>query len=141
MALRPHWRPGDDLPRPEGYPDRPLSDPYVDVFLKNVPVDRTIRFALETRASRYQSFKRWATRAAGFVPGLVGLVRGRPVRGAIVLGLSLTLALLVWAPSGLLLEPVDSGAPGTQRWVALGGLGLLWIASMVRAFRWPEEAA
>ncbi|MEZ4473023.1 MAG: hypothetical protein R3F60_20015 [bacterium] len=125
----------------QGYPDRPLSDPYVDVFLKNVPVDRTIRFALETRASRYQSFKRWATRAAGFVPGLVGLVRGRPVRGAIVLGLSLTLALLVWAPSGLLLEPVDSGAPGTQRWVALGGLGLLWIASMVRAFRWPEEAA
>ncbi|MCB9549379.1 MAG: tetratricopeptide repeat protein [Myxococcales bacterium] len=125
----------------QGYPDRPLSEQYIDVFLKNVPVDRTIRFALETRAARYTRFKRWATLAAGLVPGLVGLVRGRPLRGALVLGASLALGLLVWAPSGLLLEPVDTGVPGTLRWVCLGGLGLLWILSLIRAFRWPEEAA
>jgi tetratricopeptide (TPR) repeat protein len=127
--------------RAAGYPERPLCDAWIDAFVKNVPMDRQIRFGLEVRAARYLAFKRWGTRVAGLVPGLVGLLRGAPLRGTLVLGVATVLGLLVLMPNGLLLEPIELPTASIERWVLASVLGIIWAVGLVRAFRWPEEVA
>ena len=122
-----------------GRPERPLCDAYTEVFVKNTPVDRQIRFALEVRTGRYLALQRWATRIAALVPGLVGLTRGRPLRGALVLSFAAVLGLMILLPHGILLEPVELPSGGGERWVLGTILAALWLFGMVRAVRWPEE--
>lgn len=123
-----------------GRPRQPLDDEYMAVFVNNTPVDRAVRFKLEATASRWATLRRWGTRACGLVPGLLGMVRGRPVRGALVTGVSVVLGLRLLMPQGVLLDPVASGRTGGVQWVVVSLLGLIWLVSIVRAFRWTEES-
>lgn len=122
-----------------GRPDAPLDDEYVAIFVHNKPADRRDRFALEARMARFSTLRRWGTRLCGLVPGLLGMVRGRPLRGAFVAALTLLLLLSLWLPDGVLLDPVNINRVGMERWLFVGLLGLIWVLSLLRAFRWIEE--
>jgi hypothetical protein len=67
------------------------------------------------------------------------MVRGRPVRGAIVAALTLFLVLQLVLPNGVLLDPITINRVGLERWLFVGLLGVIWLVGMLRAFRWVEE--
>ncbi len=114
-----------------------LCEPCTNLFVRNLPVDRRIRYQKEVAIGRLQLALRWGTRIAGLLlPGLAGLMRGRPLRGALLLALAILLALRLLLPHGLLLEPAPATLPThAQNWTLLGGLGVLWLVSAVRAFQ------
>ncbi len=127
----------------EAPPVHPQCEQCVNLFVRNIPVDRRVRFQKEQTVARYAAFRRWGTRALGLlVPGTVDLVRGNPLRGAAMVAATTVLAVwLVW-PDGLLLEPVtlgvDPDATPVGRVVLIAGLAALWVTSLLRAVRWKE---
>ncbi len=124
-----------------GPPERPLCGQCENLFVKNVPVDRRVRFEKEEAIARYASLRRWATRVAGVaMPGLVGLVRGEPLRGALWAALTLVVGLRLLLPEGLLIDPVrlPDGGTAVGTWLTAALLLALWVYAAVRAFRWPE---
>lgn len=126
----------------QGRPDRPQCDQCLNLFVRNVPVDRRVRFEKEEAIERHEAVRRWATRIGGaVVPGLAGLARGRPVRGALVAAAALTLLIWLLSPEGLLIEPVRLPEARTSitAWAAGVALVALWVMSVLRAFRWPED--
>lgn len=120
-----------------------LCEQCTNLFVKNVPVDRRIRFKKEEQIGRYQWALRWGTRLSGvLLPGLAGILRGRPVRGALLLTAALVLARHLLLPHGLLLDPVPHPAPPAhQTAVIAAALGLLWLASAVLTFRLTRSEA
>lgn len=128
-----------------GPPDHPQCEQCVNLFVRNIPVDRRVRYQKEQTVARFSAFRRWGTRALGlFVPGTVDLVRGQALRGAAFVGLSVVLAVLIIWPDGLLLEPVpDAGADPDAipiaRILPIAALALLWLGHVVRAARWKER--
>lgn len=123
-----------------GRPDATYDDEYVAVFVHNTPSDRRDRFALEARMARFTSVKRWVTRACGVVPGLVGMVRGRPIWGAFMAAAALFLMLRLVMPEGVLLEPVTL-TQSSSHWFVMVLLGLVWAYSLFKAWRLSEELA
>ena len=123
-----------------GRPDATFDDEYVAVFVHNKPSDRRDRFALEARMARFASVKRWITRACGLIPGLVGMVRGRPIWGVFVAGLALFLGLRLAMPEGVLFEPITLTQSGSH-WFVMVLLGLVWAYSMFKAWRLSAELA
>ena len=121
-----------------GRPEATYDDEYVAVFVHNKPSDRRDRYALEARMARFATIKRWVTRACGLVPGLVGMVRGRPIWGAVVAAAALFLALRLLMPEGVLLEPITL-LHGGGHWFVMTLLGLVWAHGMYRAWRMSEE--
>lgn len=121
-----------------GRPELPLDDEYVAVFLHNKPIDRSLRFKLEATVGRWEAVRRWGTRLCGLVPGLLGMVRGRPIWGAILAGVSVLLALRLIMPEGVLLDPVTINRVGGERWIFIGLLGVIWLYGMIKAIRWHE---
>jgi tetratricopeptide (TPR) repeat protein len=113
-----------------------LCEPCTNLFVRNMPVDRRVRFQKEVEIGRTQLALRWGTRAAGLaLPGLAGFMRGRPLRGALLLALALLVALRLLLPHGLLLEPAPAPTlSASQTYALLGALGVLWLVSLVRAF-------
>lgn len=122
-----------------GRPQLPLDDEYVAVFVHNKPVDRTVRYKLEATMSRWSAVQRWGTRICGLVPGLLGMVRGRPIWGAILAALTVLLSLRLLMPEGVLLDPITVARVGAERWIFIGLLAFIWIYGMYRAIRWTEE--
>ncbi len=126
----------------QGRPDRPQCEQCLNLFVRNVPVDRRVRFEKEEAIERHEALRRWATRIGGAaVPGLAGLTRGRPVRGALMAAAALTLLIWLVSPEGLLIEPVrlpEARTPITA-WAAGVALLALWVTAGVRALRWPED--
>lgn len=123
-----------------GRPDATYDDEYVAVFVHNKPSDRRDRYALEARMARFATIKRWVTRACGLVPGLVGMVRGRPIWGAIVAASALFLVLRLAMPEGVLFEPITL-THGGSHWFVMLLLGLVWVYGMFKAWRLSEELA
>ncbi|MCA9538908.1 MAG: hypothetical protein KC620_08465, partial [Myxococcales bacterium] len=123
----------------EGPPDQPQCDQCVSLFVRGAPVDRRVRFAKEQSVARVEALRTWSTRVGGLLlPGLVDMVRGNAIRGAIVAGVALVLVLRLIEPDGLLFEPVPQPGAGGIRWWVVVVLALLWAAHAVRAFRWSE---
>ena len=111
----------------------PLCEQCNNLFIRNIPVDRRIRFEKEERIARFRLVRRWGLRASSLaLPGLPSLLQGHPLRGGLAVVLVALLALRIALPHGLLLEPYD-GAPLDALWtsIAAGGLGLLWLGSIV----------
>jgi hypothetical protein len=121
----------------------PLCEQCTNLFVRNIPVDRRIRFKKEEEIGRFQLAQRWATRVLGaLLPGLAGMIRGRPLRGALLLTAALLVGLRLVLPHGLLLEPVPTPAPASaQTWTLLGLLGALWLLGAVRAFQISRSEA
>lgn len=131
-------------PIADGPPAHPQCEQCVNLFVRNIPVDRRVRFQKEQTVSRYSALRRWGTRGLGLlVPGTVDLVRGNPLRGAAMV--AATSVLLIWLvyPDGLLIEPVilaeDPEALPLGRYALVAGLAALWLTSLVRAARWKER--
>lgn len=133
-------------PIADGPPAHPQCEQCVNLFVRNIPVDRRVRFTKEQTIARWSSFRRYATRLLGLtVPGLVDLVRGHALRGVLVAGVTAILALWLVLPDGLLLGPLvgfglDDGALSLTRWVLLALVAASWIMNVVRALRWKERA-
>lgn len=126
----------------QGRPERPQCEQCLNLFVRNVPVDRRVRYEKEEAIERHEAVRRWATRIGGTaVPGLAGLTRGRPVRGALMAAAALTLLIWLLSPEGLLIEPVrlPEARTSVTAWAAGVALLALWVAAGVRAFRWPED--
>ena len=125
----------------EGRPNRPLCEQCVNLFVRNIPVDRRIRFAKEEAIGRYQATTRWGTRLAGVLfPGFAALVLGRTVRGVFAVGLTLFCLLGLALPHGVLFEPVTSPrVTGLGTYAAFALLGLLWLRSVWSAHRWTRS--
>ncbi len=128
-----------------GPPAHPQCEQCVNLFVRNIPVDRRVRFQKEQTVARYASLRRWGTRGLGLlVPGTVDLVRGNPLRGAAMVAATTVLAIWLIFPDGLLIEPVTFGAdheavPVGRYLLGVGLIGL-WVGSAVRAVRWKERA-
>lgn len=119
----------------------PLCEQCHNLFIRNIPVDRRIRFEKEERIARVRTFRLWGLRSAALVlPGLPSFVTGHPLRGMLLTGLVAFLALRLALPEGLLFEPFG-GAPPTQLSTAVLAalLGLLWIGGFVRTWRDTRE--
>lgn len=125
----------------DGTPESPMCEQCVNLFVRNIPVDRRIRFEKELAVERFQSVVRWGTRVSGLVfPGFAALVRGRVVTGVLVAGVALYITVRLLLPDGVLFSPVmppRSGATGG--YVLLALLGMLWVYSGWRAFKWTQE--
>lgn len=129
----------------DGPPMHPQCEQCVNLFVRNMPVDRRVRFEKEQKVARYAAFRRWGTRVLGLaIPGTLDLVRGNPLRGAAMVAATAVLAVWLRWPDGLLLEPVaigvDPEAMSLGRYLLVAALGALWITSLVRALRWKERA-
>lgn len=133
-------------PIADGPPAHPQCEQCVNLFVRNIPVDRRVRFQKEQTIARWSAVRRWSTRVLGLtVPGLVDLIRGHALRGALVAGLTAVLVLWLVEPDGLLLEPLTGFDPVGEgftigRWVLLALVAGLWITHVVRAARWKERA-
>lgn len=115
----------------------PLCEQCHNLFIRNIPVDRRIRFEKEERIARYRTFRQWGLRSASVVlPGLSSFLTGHPARGALVVGALVLIVLRLLLPDGVLFEPF-SGAPpsGTRALVLLGLLALIWLGGVVRTWR------
>lgn len=129
----------------DGPPPHPQCEQCVNLFVRNIPVDRQVRFRKEQTIARWSSFRRWSTRALGLtVPGLVDLVRGQAVRGVALVSATVVFALWLFEPHGLLLEPFvdfDAGEPGLAwgRYVLIALLAGLWITNVLYAVRYKER--
>lgn len=142
----PCVRCGRPAPTPlsEAPPQHPQCEQCVNLFVRNIPVDRRVRFQKEQTVARYSAFRRWGTRVLGLlVPGTVDLVRGNPLRGAAMVAATTVLAVWLVYPDGLLIEPVtlsaDPDATPVGHIVLIVALVGLWAASVVRAVRWKER--
>lgn len=128
-----------------GPPAHPQCEQCVNLFVRNIPVDRRVRFQKEQTVARYAALRRWGTRGLGLlVPGTVDLVRGNPLRGAAMVAATTVLVIWLMFPDGLLIEPVsvgvDADAVPVGRYLLMAGLIGLWVTSVVRALRWKERA-
>lgn len=117
---------------------------YVEcLFASTMPVDRRVRFELEEKVARHRAFVRWTTRVVGvLLPGLVGLLRGLPLRGILALSVTLVLILRLILPDGVLLEPFSTGsAHGPESYWIITMLVGLWATSAVRAYQLTKGQA
>ncbi len=125
---------------PEGRPEDPLCEQCLNLFVRNVPVDRRVRFEKEEAIGRYTSMLQWGTRAAGIVfPGFVSVLMGRVFRGLLLGGISLLLVLRLILPEGLLFEPVPSASGGLEFWALAAALAMLWAHNGWRTWRAVED--
>jgi len=127
-----------------GPPAHPQCEQCVNLFVKNIPVDRRVRFQKEQTVARYAAARQWGTRLLGvLVPGTVDLVRGNPLRGAAMVAATTILVIWLIYPDGLLVEPISiavaDGVP-LGRYALMAGIAALWLTSLVRAVRWKERA-
>jgi Tfp pilus assembly protein PilF len=119
----------------------PLCEQCHNLFIRNIPVDRRIRFEKEERIARVRTLRLWSLRGAALaLPGLPSFVTGHPLRGSLLTGAVALLALRLALPEGLLFEPFG-GAPPTQTHtlVLAGLLGLLWLGGFVQTWRNTRE--
>jgi hypothetical protein len=92
----------------------PLCEQCQNLFIRNIPVDRRVRFEKEERIARYAAFRLWAVRlGALFFPGLASFLRGHAVRGCVVAGVAVFLILRLALPEGVLYEPYG-GRPASM---------------------------
>lgn len=128
----------------DGPPDHPQCEQCVNLFVRNVVVDRRVRFQKEQSIARLSTLRRWLTRGAGVVfPGLVDLIRGQALRGILAAAVAIVILLRLIQPDGLLVEPVMLGQgaePPTVTQLLFGAvLVVLWGWHALRAFRWKER--
>ncbi len=121
----------------------PLCEQCQNLFIRNIPVDRRVRFEKEERIARYAAVRLWGVRAGALVfPGFASFLRGRALRGCLAAGLAVFLILRILLPEGVLYEPFGgrptSGAHGVT--LALG-LVALWLFGFVRTWRAAREVA
>ena len=125
-----------------GSPDTaPLCEQCQNLFVRNIPVDRRIRFEKEERIARYRVVRQWSIRATSLVlPGLASFVTGHPLRGLVASALAACLLLRWVLPDGVLYEPFGGAPPsGLQETVLLGALGVLWLFGIVRTWNDTRE--
>ena len=121
----------------------PLCEQCHNLFIRNIPVDRRIRFEKEERIARVRTLRLWGLRAAALVlPGLPSFVTGHPLRGTLLTGAVVFLGLRLALPDGLLFEPFG-GAPPTPLYtgVLAALVGLLWLGGFLRTWRDTRELA
>ncbi len=125
----------------DGPPENPMCEQCVNLFVKNIPVDRRIRFEKELAVERYQSLVRWGTRLSALVlPGFAVLIRGRVLTGTVVAGVAIYIAIRLMLPDGVLFSPVMPPRPASLGFYTLAGvLALLWIYGAWRAYQWTRE--
>jgi len=126
----------------DGPPENPMCEQCVNLFVRNIPVDRRIRFEKELAVARFQSVRRWGTRVAGLVlPGFGALVRGRVLTGIVFAGAAIYIAMRLIMPDGVLFSPVMPPPRGQSYGVyaLLGLLALLWLHGAWRAFAWTRD--
>lgn len=126
----------------DGPPENPMCEQCVNLFVKNIPVDRRIRFDKELAVERYQALVRWGTRLSALVlPGFAALIRGRTLTGVVASGVAIYIVIRLLLPDGVLYSPVMPPRPSSLGVYTLGGLlGLLWIHGAWRAFKWTRDA-
>lgn len=95
-----------------------------NLFVKNVPTDRRIRFEKEVRIARYQSLVSWGTRVGGLVPGFAELIRGHALRGAVTIAIFAAIVIRIFLPQGVLYEPAPEGLGGEIP-------AMLWAAAVL----------
>ena len=115
----------------------PLCEQCNNLFVRNIPVDRRIRFEKEERIARYRLVRQWGLRGASILlPGLPAMLSGHPLRGVAAIVVVAFLALRLIMPHGLLLEPYDGGPVEAYRaYLLAASLGLIWVANIVLTFR------
>ncbi len=126
----------------DGPPERPLCEQCVNLFVKNIPVDRRIRFEKEEAVRRYESITSWGSRVAGVLfPGFGAMVTGRPVRGFLFAALAFALLAGLVMPDGVLFEPAMPPGPagGVAFWGPVCLLAGLWLYSAWRTYSWTRE--
>jgi len=121
----------------------PLCEQCQNLFIRNIPVDRRVRFEKEERIARYAALRLWGLRAGGLVfPGFASFLRGRAVRGCLVAGLAVFLALRIALPEGILYEPYGGRPTSDIHGLTLAiGLGVLWVVGFIRTWRSARELA
>jgi len=126
----------------EGQPIEPNCQECTNIFLRNHPIDRRIRFAKDERIARVQAYRRWGARLAGLtLPGVADLIHGATGRGILMAGLSVLVIMRYFQPSGILFEP--GTLPATEistqyPWLSVGLL--LWVSSVRSVFLRTKEA-
>lgn len=109
----------------------PLCEQCHSLFVRNVPVDRRVRFEKEEQIARYRTLRVWSLRTVGaLLPGLGSMLQGQPMRAILPLAV---VGVLVWRlvfPGGLLSDPSPASARSDLELpILIGVLGVLWLVN------------
>jgi len=119
----------------------PLCEQCHSLFVRNLPVDRRVRFEKDEEIARYRIARRWSLGVGGaLIPGLGFALQGHPGRAALPLALGVSLLTYILLPRGLLADPSPTHAamnPITA--VAAGAFAILWLVNLVAAVRASRE--
>lgn len=111
------------------------------LFVRNIPVDRRVRFEKDEQIARWRAVRIWGTRLSGLIgPGVAAFVTGSPLRGACGVALAGFLVIRILFPEGLLYEPLSTEPQGPLGFqVCVGALVVVWLLGVFSGVRRSGE--
>ena len=115
----------------------PLCEQCHSLFVRNLPVDRRVRFDKDEEIARYRTARTWSLGLGGaLMPGFGSALQGHPGRAMLPLALGLALLAYILLPRGLLADPSPTHAamsPITA--VAVGAFAVMWVVNLFAVVR------